>query len=469
MNKALFIALCAMVMLALAAVASAKNYAVIAAGSNTYSNYRHQSDIAAHYQMLRKRGYSDDEIIVFAYDDIAQNPSNPLKGEIYNEPCTTQPECTNNYPIKVDYAGKACNAKNFVNVLIGNKTADTPIVLETGPQDNILITFSDHGSPGLLAFPNDYLYVAEWKRALETMSAKNMYNKLAIYIEACESGSMGIDVLTNVKNAVILTASDAKQSSYGKYCGSEAKVAGVSINSCLADEFAWALRKFVDENGVENQTVGDHYNYLLTAVEKSPVQFFPSDGVNPKEWKLTEFFAQVGFTSEQEAELRRSQNPSGLLGATRQFKSTQLVNSRDNSLHYLFNQYLDSEQQLGRAQRLTAGEELLEELKHRIDADKRFDRIVTSALSNIAAKYNINQLNTVSAEAIHNIESIVSAVNCGRCCQSAFEAVAKSPICNFSDYSLKYARSLHNVCTLTQSKDVTSEVVQAIKQHCTQY
>lgn len=49
------------------------NYAVLVAGSNTYSNYRHQSDIFHHYHILVDRGIKPENIIVFAYDDIADN------------------------------------------------------------------------------------------------------------------------------------------------------------------------------------------------------------------------------------------------------------------------------------------------------------------------------------------------------------------------------------------------------------
>lgn len=50
---------------------SCDNYAVLVAGSNTYTNYRHQSDIFHHYHILVDRGINPNNIIVFAYDDIA--------------------------------------------------------------------------------------------------------------------------------------------------------------------------------------------------------------------------------------------------------------------------------------------------------------------------------------------------------------------------------------------------------------
>lgn len=46
----------------------------------------HQADICHAYQLLRKNGLKDENIIVFMYDDIAFNPENPRPGVIINHP-----------------------------------------------------------------------------------------------------------------------------------------------------------------------------------------------------------------------------------------------------------------------------------------------------------------------------------------------------------------------------------------------
>lgn len=52
------------------------------------------------------------------------------------------------------------------------------------------INFVDHGGPGLIAFPSEYLYATTLIPALEQMWSQKMYKKLVFYMEACESGSM---------------------------------------------------------------------------------------------------------------------------------------------------------------------------------------------------------------------------------------------------------------------------------------
>ncbi|XP_065036611.1 vacuolar-processing enzyme-like [Musa acuminata AAA Group] len=61
-------------------------WAVLIAGSNGYYNYRHQADVCHAYQILRRGGLKDENIVVFMYDDIANNEENPIPGVIINDP-----------------------------------------------------------------------------------------------------------------------------------------------------------------------------------------------------------------------------------------------------------------------------------------------------------------------------------------------------------------------------------------------
>ncbi|CAG2175824.1 unnamed protein product, partial [Oppiella nova] len=52
---------------------SGKKWVVLVAGSKGWENYRHQSDIYHAYQIMHANGIPDENIIVFHYDDIANN------------------------------------------------------------------------------------------------------------------------------------------------------------------------------------------------------------------------------------------------------------------------------------------------------------------------------------------------------------------------------------------------------------
>lgn len=53
-------------------------------------------------------------------------------------------------------------------------------VLKATPNDNVFIFFSDHGSPGLIAFPNKYLYADQMLQTLKKITGS--FGKLVFYL-----------------------------------------------------------------------------------------------------------------------------------------------------------------------------------------------------------------------------------------------------------------------------------------------
>jgi legumain len=196
--------------------ATGQNWAVIVAGSNGYYNYRHQADVCHAYQILHKHGIPDTNIVVMMYDDIANNAENPTKGVIINHP--NGQDVYKGVP--KDYIGKTVTPKNFINVLLGKKDLMKGIgsgkVLESGPDDNVFVYFTDHGAVGLVAFPNGVLYAKDLNKTITEMHTQKKYKQMVIYIEACESGSM-LDTLPSDINIYSTTASNAEESSYACY------------------------------------------------------------------------------------------------------------------------------------------------------------------------------------------------------------------------------------------------------------
>jgi len=197
---------------------AAEHFAVLVAGSNQYYNYRHQADVCHAYQILHRYGIPDANIVVMMYDDIAQSTQNPTKGIIINHPGGSDVY----KGVPHDYTGNNVTPANFINVLLGNKAAMQGIgsgkVLESGPNDNVFIFYSDHGAVDLVAFPaGGYLYAKDLNATITKMHDQQKYKEMVIYIEACESGSMLEDFLAKNINIYGTTASNAEESSYACY------------------------------------------------------------------------------------------------------------------------------------------------------------------------------------------------------------------------------------------------------------
>ena len=160
------------------------NWAVLVAGSNTYSNYRHQSDVFHSYKQLRANGFPQDRIITFAYDDIAQSTSNPFKGKVFNKPTYQNPGVDVYEGIHIDYSKADVTPANFLAVLEGNSTATKgKKVLESTSEDNVFIYFADHGAVGLIAFPTQRLYAKDLIATFNKMTQKKNYKKVVFYLE----------------------------------------------------------------------------------------------------------------------------------------------------------------------------------------------------------------------------------------------------------------------------------------------
>ncbi|CAF0776472.1 unnamed protein product [Rotaria sordida] len=195
----------------------AANWAVLVAGSRDWVNYRHQADVCHAYQILHRNGIPDSNIIVMMYDDLAHHWRNPTKGIIINHPKGEDVY----HGVPHDYTGKDVTPDNFINVLLGNKEAMRNIgsgkVLESGPDDNVFIYYTDHGAVGLVAFPSGVLYAKDLNQTITKMYNQKKYKQMVIYIEACESGSMLEDILSDKINVYGTTAANAQESSYACY------------------------------------------------------------------------------------------------------------------------------------------------------------------------------------------------------------------------------------------------------------
>lgn len=88
-------------------------------------------------------------------------------------------------------------------------------------RDHIFVFFADHGAPGLVAFPRSELTARELNQVLVRMSKRSGYSKMAIYIEACESGSMFQGLLPSNINIFATTAANDAESSYACYWDDE--------------------------------------------------------------------------------------------------------------------------------------------------------------------------------------------------------------------------------------------------------
>lgn len=189
-------------------------WALLVAGSKGYDNYRHQADVCHAYHILRRNEIPDERIVVMMYDDIAHNESNPTPGIILNHPKGSGVYAG----VPKDYTGDLVSPENFLNILQGEQIeGGSGKVIASGPNDHVFVYFSDHGAPGLIAFPNDDLRARDLNIVLRIMHEQKKYGKLVFYLESCDSGPIFQHLLPDDINVYATTATNGEEESSACY------------------------------------------------------------------------------------------------------------------------------------------------------------------------------------------------------------------------------------------------------------
>jgi len=278
------------------------HWAVLVAGSNGFWNYRHQSDICHSYQILINNGMHPDRIITLAYDDIANNSQNPFPGQIFNKP---DPKGKGNDVYKgcnIDYKGKDVTPQTFLDVLNGKAISyGSKKTLKSTSSDNVFVYFSDHGAPGLIAFPNGELYADDLSNTLNNMHSKKTYKKLVFYLEACESGSMFEKLPTNL-GIYTTTAANPNESSWATYCSPDDKIDGKSVGSCLGDEYSVNFLEDTEKSVGLKETLTAQFTAVKALTKESHVMqygdlSFATDPISSFEADTSEVRAPIKLIS----------------------------------------------------------------------------------------------------------------------------------------------------------------------------
>ncbi|CAN8270324.1 unnamed protein product [Cochlearia groenlandica] len=402
-------------------------WAVLLAGSRDYENYRHQADICHAYQILKKGGLKDENIIVFMYDDIAFAPENPRPGVIIN-----RPDGTDVYEgVPKDYTGEDVNVNNFYNVLLGNEsgiTGGSGRVVKSGPNDNIFIYYADHGSPGLLAMPTgDDVHAEDFNKVLEKMHKLKSYKKMVIYIEACESGSMFEGTLKNNLNIFAVTAANAKENSFGTYCPESFPPSPYDFDVCLGDVFSISWLEDSDLHDMSKETLKQQYQVAKRRTgadeldQSSHVSRFGTEemlkdylvsyiGTNPE----NKNFTLAGMTSSE-------------------ISNSGLVNPRDIPLLYL--QRMIQKYPKDSPQRQEAEKKLSQEIDHR----RKIDESIIDILRISLKQTNVWHFLTSTRK---RGEPLVDDWNCFKTLVKSF----KNDCGATTEYGLKYTGALANIC-----------------------
>ena len=267
------------------------------------------------------------------------------------------------------------------------------------------------------------------------METNQMYDEMVIYIEACESGSMFPD-LTSTGKIYGVTASNATQSSWASYCGSEATVNGVSIGSCLGDLFSTNWMEDTDAaiaaGKMDTETLTEQFNTVQTETTRSPVLKFGDFSF------MSEAIGEFEGTYDETSASLWTQRMLGSMPSMFTYKKAETrehVDQRDSLLHYLYNRVITE-----------GGDEAHAELVAEVHSRNFYDSVFAEVFPGVQ-----------EADLASNLEDY----DCYRFMIDSFEESCGVA----SDYGRKYFKHLRHVCAVGGAEFI-GETAQQLSDAC---
>eukprot|EP00258_Populus_trichocarpa_P003384 XP_002304429.3 vacuolar-processing enzyme [Populus trichocarpa] len=401
-------------------------WAVLVAGSNGYGNYRHQADVCHAYQLLRKGGIKEENIVVFMYDDIAKHEFNPRPGVIINHPQGDDVYAG----VPKDYTGVQVTTENLYAVLLGNKSAvkgGSGKVVDSMPNDRIFLYYSDHGGPGVLGMPTmPFLYAMDFIEVLKKKHASGSYKEMVMYIEACESGSIFEGIMPKDINIYVTTASNAEENSWGTYCPGMEPAPPPEYFTCLGDLYSVSWMEDSGKHNLRRETIEQQYHSVKertsnynTFTSGSHVMQYGNKSIKGEKLYLYQGFnpASVNFP------------PNNVHIGGRM----DVVNQRDAELVFLWQMYKRSED--GSEKKTQILNQIKETMRHRTQLDSSMELIGTLLFGRKKGSAILKSVREPGSPLVDDWICLKSMVR-------RFETHCGS----LTQYGMKHMRAFANIC-----------------------
>jgi legumain len=267
-----------------------------------------------------------------------------------------------------------------------------------------------------------------------------MFKELVFYMEACESGSMFPDLESSGK-VLAVTAANGKESSWGTYCGDEAKVNGKSVGTCLGDLFSVSWMEDADLGYLSSETLAEQISRVTKRTNKSHV----------------EVFGDKSFINEPIGDFE-----SKVLGAVESIvdrKSGSSIDARDIDVHQAYDAWAAARTSEDKA---AAWAKLMAITAARTADEELFEGIVSKACSGGAVSQCTKKISSARSE--------LTDVDChSLLVQTVFDECPRRAVHNspggWNGYNMKFSQVLVNMCgarqVLGKSQAQLDEIVKA--------
>ncbi|MBR5035912.1 MAG: ABC transporter substrate-binding protein [Prevotella sp.] len=249
-----------------------ERWAVVISPSTTWDNYRHQADALAMYQLLKYQGYDDDHIVLIIEDNLANNPQNPFKGEVYLERSTVQssPDVLVNADVHQDavidyHFSDLSGPGDLADILLGRESQRLPHVIHSTEADNVFFFWSGHGADsGGPLWGNEDSREPFGTQRIRSIVEQMPHRRMMLALESCYSGQWG-EALTGIPDIIVLTAANAFETS-------KPDVYDTDMGTYLSNAFSRSFLRTVGGN--PSVSISDLYYQLARTNSGSHVTLY---------------------------------------------------------------------------------------------------------------------------------------------------------------------------------------------------
>lgn len=221
-------------------------YAVIIATTQGWTDYRHQANAYAMYQLLKENGVDDSHILLISEDDIARNPVNPYPGFILS-PFSEENLYTG---IKVDYHPSELKFQDLLSAF--SKDND----FHPGKEDNLFVYWAGHGVEEGLKWLNETIPAYQVAHFFGQLS----FRKLFLAMEACYAGAVGKACADReIKGMLCMTAANDKETS-------KASVTGLTDQIWISSSFTDNLLRELISRGTNASIYSLYHEVYITTI-----------------------------------------------------------------------------------------------------------------------------------------------------------------------------------------------------------
>ncbi|KAL7491249.1 hypothetical protein ACHAWT_001158 [Skeletonema menzelii] len=224
------------------------NVAVIVSSSRYWFNYRHVSNALSIYQLLKRGGITDDNIVLMLADDIPCNMRNPFRGKIFSRGANRGSGDDLMEGVEIDYFGTDVTVDAFLRVLLGR---NLPGEGETNglhrrslpkmdENTNVMVLLTGHGGDNFFKFQDgEELMSNDIASVFSQMYTMKRYNQILFISDTCQAFTMADEI--KVPNVYSVGSSLKGQNSYASHSDPQ-------VGQSVIDRYSKVIKDFVDDS-----------------------------------------------------------------------------------------------------------------------------------------------------------------------------------------------------------------------------